>query len=381
MTVVLDSSSDGARTHALIIGVGTYRHLPSGQEPRLAKDYGLEQLTSPPISARAFADWLAKDYRNPDAPLGSIDMLLSEAVPRPYVLPGGKRFDPDPATWKNIQSSFDSWYEKCNLNEESVALFFFCGHGVMKENLALLPDDFGKRKQSPFADTIDFEGTYRGMKRCAARTQCYFIDSCRQIPYDVLNEAERLGNPLISPNVRVKRRRSALDAPIIYASANQSSAYGRRDGTKFTKALLACLAGYGAKRLAGKWVITTDRLGQSVRRQVERENRRGGPPQNCECDGVTIATPIHFLRAPPEWPVTVSLRPRKAEAEADMSLVSQRNRRVQARRTRKPGDWETHVPPDIYNVFASFKRGTYRDTQSELWANEPYVEEVMTVTA
>ena len=48
----------------------------------------MEQLTSPPISARLFASWLmSEDFRHPAKPLASVALLLSEAAPAPFVDP------------------------------------------------------------------------------------------------------------------------------------------------------------------------------------------------------------------------------------------------------------------------------------------------------
>jgi hypothetical protein len=80
------------QTHVLVIGVGHYRHLPGGDGPIVPADreYGLGQLTSLPISARAFAKWMLTNYENPVAPIGSVDLLLSERPTKSFKLPGRK---------------------------------------------------------------------------------------------------------------------------------------------------------------------------------------------------------------------------------------------------------------------------------------------------
>ena len=74
MTLVFQSPDglEGARTHVLVIGVGRYPHLKDGSGRVLENHYGLGQLTSPPLSAAAIADWfVGAPFRNPAAPLGS----------------------------------------------------------------------------------------------------------------------------------------------------------------------------------------------------------------------------------------------------------------------------------------------------------------------
>src|SRR5947199_9944041 len=79
MTLLLDKSSKPG-THAVVIGIGRYPWLVGGKaKPRFAQNDGMAQLTSPPASARAFATWLLETYENPEAPLVSLDLLLSDA--------------------------------------------------------------------------------------------------------------------------------------------------------------------------------------------------------------------------------------------------------------------------------------------------------------
>ena len=73
----------------MVVGVGRYRHLLGGDPEKLLDEpLGLEQLTSPPVSAEALADWLVQrqcdaargvGFNNPAAPLASVEMLLSPA--------------------------------------------------------------------------------------------------------------------------------------------------------------------------------------------------------------------------------------------------------------------------------------------------------------
>lgn len=68
------------QTHAIIIGVGDYPHLRNGsafRERPATSTMGLGQLTSSPISAKAFSDWMVNNFNNPNAPLGTVELLLS----------------------------------------------------------------------------------------------------------------------------------------------------------------------------------------------------------------------------------------------------------------------------------------------------------------
>ena len=75
-------TSDHARpaTHALIIGIGCYRHLVDGTDTRdaLPQQVGtLKQLTGAPRSALAFTELAIAAAGSWRAPLGSVELLLT----------------------------------------------------------------------------------------------------------------------------------------------------------------------------------------------------------------------------------------------------------------------------------------------------------------
>ena len=43
--------------------------------------------------------------------------------------------------------AFNEWYARCNAHEDNVCFFYFCGHGLHKQNTYLLPEDFALSKQ------------------------------------------------------------------------------------------------------------------------------------------------------------------------------------------------------------------------------------------
>jgi hypothetical protein len=375
VTTVWESEGREPQTHAFLVGVGAYRHLLGGSGPLLDTPMGLGQLSSPPVSARAFADWLLATFNNPDCPLGSVEMVLSPHSR--YALPDGSETDVEPATIGNIKAAFKRWFDRCETNERNIAVFYCCSHGVQKENLALLAEDFGESPLTPFDGAIDFEATYLGMAGCKAGTQCYFIDSCRQVPTDVLEYLTVDAEALVAPMVRGLHPR---DAPVLYASARDARAYGlAHQTTRFTEALLLGFGGLGSWRERGRWVITTGRLAQAVVSTVERMNREPEvPPQHCQLGGESQGTSVvHVLRGEPLVPVTVGCSPTCATADAELSLV--KDDQIEHYREPRPGDWEVSVKADKYDVHACFPAGSYRDRSGTLWALPPHTEERLEV--
>jgi hypothetical protein len=73
-------------THVLVVGVGYYKHLLDGPEPRKRVHLGLSVLESPPISAEKFTRWLlgldgGSGLNNPQAPLATVEVLISSRNP------------------------------------------------------------------------------------------------------------------------------------------------------------------------------------------------------------------------------------------------------------------------------------------------------------
>src|SRR4051812_43505621 len=113
MTLVYDAGFSGPAAHALVIAVGTYSHSP----------IALPDISSPRVSAQAFAHWMREEYTNPAKPLGSIDLLIS---PERGTTLGVIGSHVEAATMQNIGRAFDGWVERCDSDEGNIAVFYFC---------------------------------------------------------------------------------------------------------------------------------------------------------------------------------------------------------------------------------------------------------------
>ncbi|HKJ55999.1 MAG TPA: caspase family protein, partial [Nitriliruptoraceae bacterium] len=151
MTLVVDRGTNGARVHALVIGVGAYRHLNGGEGPLAAQPFGLGQLTSPPVSAAAFVDWIETTMRHPEAELGSVELLLS---PGSAMLDQGA-VEVEVPTMENTRAAFDRWLARCDSNKDNVAVLYFSGHGIERESHMALLADFGVSATRPLENAVD----------------------------------------------------------------------------------------------------------------------------------------------------------------------------------------------------------------------------------
>jgi hypothetical protein len=184
-------------THVLIVGVGEYPSLLGGDPTRSLDDpMSLKQLSSPPESAKALASWFLgrqggaspapAGFHNPGAPLVTVEMLLSPG--QTYTRPDGTPVPVEAATRANIARRFDFWSERAAAHADNVAVFYFCGHGVMGANDYLLPADFGVvSRRNPWADAIDISETARAMRRLGSGPLYFFH---RRLPAGVARCAE-----------------------------------------------------------------------------------------------------------------------------------------------------------------------------------------------
>ncbi len=255
------------QAHALVVGVNEYPHLLDGTAfARLpaAATLGLGQLTSPIQSAQEFTAWLRDTYANDVAPLGSVEVLLS---PPPVGI--------EAATMSNVKSAFDRWLHRCDQSNENLTVFYFCGHGVEAEVLALLTEDFGSSPNRLWENAIDFDGTLDGMAECKARSQCYFIDCCRDTPIEALRQLGRLSAPPLK--TVVAGYCPPREAAVYLAAPIGKQAHAPVAGVSyFTHAVLNCLGRCGARGHDGtNWVVSTDSLKTALKARMRRTRVNG----------------------------------------------------------------------------------------------------------
>jgi len=363
------ATGPGPKTHAIIIGVGHYLHLPGGGGDPVKDSMDLEQLTSPLESARAFAKWVVEELNNPRAPLGSVELLTSPPID--FTLPNGVSQQSSRATMSEIQMAFDRWYERSNSDAGNVAIFYFCGHGVMGRNLALLAEDYGVRPLAPFQTAIDLDVTWQGMGRCKAETQCFFIDSCRQATWVM---QKQLTNPAIALVSSEFGGWSDRDAPCYMATGPGGSAYGMSGGiTLFPRVLLECLK-RGARNVDGHWVVTTLRLSEAISLAMKelRENSER-PRQMGAGYAPTKGNTIHELLGPPEVPVSLCCRPEAAteHAKLEMFFSSPPGKPRYSREAPAPHRWELWALAGHYIARATFMNKKFRGGKHNFWVDPP----------
>jgi hypothetical protein len=373
MTTVLDTAAPGPGTHALVIGVGAYDHLVGGRGTLLDNPFGLKQLGSPPRSALAFAEWLLGGLANDVAPLASLEVVISARTPVTIADSGGQRVEVEPATMANIRAATERWFARADSHDDNVAVFYHCGHGLESSDLALLAQDFGAPGGDPvqlWANAYNFHRTYRGMAKCKAKGQFFFVDACRQVSADVLEFDGRDLAALIAPKLRGQN--STRNAPILYASARAARAFARTDSvSRFTSALIEALDSNGAERQQGRWQVSNATLGRGVIKRIELGNVKGVPSQDCVSDGESAGTTtIHVLADAPRVPVIVSGKtlPATAALEFRRSVSAPPDLTAAG-----PAPWRLDVQAGTYALWALDGQQLIADLTEE-WIMPPAYE-------
>jgi hypothetical protein len=381
--VVRPDAEDTPGTHALVIGVGHYRYLKNGEKEKRGLWISGDQLTSPPVSAFAFADWLltrdGEGFRHPDAPLATVELLVSTQPQLTSYRRPDLREDValDRATFENLEEAFKRWRQRLDRTAENVGLFFFSGHGFARVNLGLLLEDLGEDSDEPFVQSFDFDKTWQAMNRCAARRQYYFVDACQT----TLSHRDLLEDPW-KPLWGLQRSKHAAPRTggIFYASAPSSSAYGRKKSVSFfTKALLDGLKGQGSQEDAdGVWVVRSDMLSAAINATFDdlRESGREAPVQSPR-GSMTDAEPFHIVGDAPRVPVAVRCKPDKAHPHARLSIheggVEIKVRQPAAKR------WDLELPPRTYKLGAAFPSGRYEPSELDITVVTPRYRRNITV--
>jgi len=382
MTLILPSSTnpvpaDKPRLHALIIGVADYPHLLV-EGPRKKKQadmtFGLKQVRSPKPSALALATWFAETYNNPDVPLGSIELWASPDVTWPGAN-GMPQMVTEP-TLAAIRAATSRWFERCGEKPGNIAVFYFCGHGLMDRGFQfLLPQDYGDPDAgSQWENCIEFDGFRINMRRCGARTQLFFVDACSDRP-DALDKNPARGHVLIDGDTTAPQP-DTLVVCNAAAPGRKVDVPAETELTCFTEALLKCLNGSAAQNTdsALGWVVHTDTLLGQLSSMTCRLGDRYKVAQAPAPSGWGPPVPLHRMETP-LVPTEIDCSPH-ARDESEIKLVQAlRNPRFSARREPRP--WHGDLEAGMWQLEMNFQK--FDTVNAELDVRPPYKKEIVEI--
>lgn len=334
------------RLHALVIGVGDYHHLGLGVPHPANLLNGLAPLAITTPAARRVVRWLEAAYDNPNAQLGSIELLLS---PSEQMNRSGGSVSIEDATMANIKAAFNRWYTRCDSNEGNIAFFYFAGHGIATmSSQFLLPSDFGDPTiPNDWENCIDATGMQTGMRKCKADTQLFFLDACRDVDISALTQNNPQGEHLVNSGLGDNVTVSAA----FRAASEGRKAYGR-DGeeTYFCKALMMCLDGIAAHKSGQDWNIDTAKLASALVSVVDIMAKTENQPLTSQCD--TISPVLFHKPQQPKVLVKVDCEPDARNKEA--TIVLQQNGAQIQSPAGEGRPWMSEAAPGDVHLEATF---------------------------
>lgn len=254
-------------THVLIIGVGKYAFGRGTGAKTVGED--LRQLTSPPISARAIADWFLRSFKNQSKPLVSVSLLISEDRAKAYPLPHGGQFQPPRANLANVIDATYQWAQRLRSHRDNMAVFYFCGHGAsLGQEAALLLDDFG-HPEAELTNAIDVN-TFRGtMKNSPAIQQLYLFDCCRTKADDLYKNEDRIGTRIVSVSAGQRGHSAPPQQFVLFPTIDGEEAFGIKDqASVFSNSVIDALSFAAADDSTGAWKTNTAKLLDAVDKLV-----------------------------------------------------------------------------------------------------------------
>lgn len=358
MALVIDNGRDQVGTHVLVIGIGRYPCLLGGEAPpgeRFGFHGGMGQLSSPPHSAIAIANWFATSHRHPDKPVRTLQLLIS-GTPNTLTTPAGQLVEAEPATLENIRQAVNRWYDSGDMHNENQLVFYFCGHGISTgSEQSLLSEDFGSDRRNPFRHAVDFWGLHVGMRACRAKWQCYFLDACQTVSQTYLDEfgSKSIGDAIVAGSASSNLQKT--EQPVLLACALGAKAYGEKDKASFfAQALLAAFKGAAAKDNGyGEWEINTSQLRDGLNAFLERMVERGyGKEQVARDEKLTMPFSLHVIEGQPIVPVDIACDDPDKTEELAFECIRDGSV-VKSCQGEKKHIWEIELPPDKYDFAAT----------------------------
>ncbi len=341
MTLIIDNRDKmigQPGLHVFIGGVSLYRHLPNGGGKQATEDYGMKQLSSTALSAFKFYQWLTDPSRKLPLPIATCRVLLTPSAGEKGISPELAAFAADGCNRQNFARELREWRDDAATNKNNITLFYFAGHGIQnsKVNTVLLLDDFGDPDEGPLTKAASTGNIFQGMAppeqkasplANLARTQFYFIDSCRVLPAQLKNY-----EPTEVPKIFQVELGGGDDrhAPIFFAALPGTKAYAlQNEQTFFSKALIECLNGAAGDTsqendAAGnpKWHVSVQTLNTTLDKYFGEIANLPNTDQEFSLEGLpTGDRTIHWLDGPPIVKAKIKVNPALAINNVKLEFV------------------------------------------------------------
>jgi hypothetical protein len=365
---------DRPGTHALIVGVSSYRNLPSHASSIRDPKFGLRGVASSALSAYRVAQWLIQHADELAVPLVTLSLMIAPSDRETEVEPvlAAKAL---PCGVDDFFRAANEWRNLARDNRNSSMIFYFSGLGkeLARSEPILLFEDFGDDYGPLLRGAVSVNNLVYGLSPTdrqpqIARTQLFFIDSSRTsfenvMRYELANPTPVFDAEFLGIDDRC--------APVFYASQPGAHAYSiKGQQTLFSAALLECLSGAAAVPAPASsgeddfplWEVTVSSLIDGLdevltRRRAEKkaEYDRFNVKQEYAVGGVVRDAVIHRLAEPPVVPVQFHINTKAPAGQIRIHIMDDSDNVVW-----KYDDVVATLSPDGFETQLELSAGYYR---------------------
>jgi len=377
MTLVYQDGEPEQRkgVHALIIGVGHYRHLAGGaaENLQLSADIELSQLSSPPHSARHVATWVLNTWAgDTDMPLRSLRMLVSQRdSPASYAHPLVTKTTLAEADMDEIELETRAWAQAGEKNPENLLLFYFCGHGVATSvDHPLLAADAGKFEDNLFRHALNFSEFRAGMQHNPAQKQLFLVDACRVGSSELVENATERGLSVIARKNVIPDENPRQ--PTIKSALQGAEAFGLGENpSPFAQALPKVFTGAAWRQVPGGWVVCASTLANAIDARVREVLIPLGFREVPETEPQTPTMTLKKVSGDPMVPVEVSCSDPELMQKARFQCSSASGFQDE-RLTPSKTNWFLEVPRALYDFKVEFEDGMPQGDSKNEFVSPPY---------
>lgn len=314
---------NGPGTHVIAIGIGHYDHLPGGGQTPTRDHLNLEQLTSPPISAKSVAAWFLENFDCAECPLASVSLVLSEPKPAKFTnAKTARTFQVPTGTVEEVRSSLKAWIRRAEADQRSRIILYFSGHGLSEglQNLYLLRD-YGKDLDDPLIGALNYQNFISGLASRAPTHQFFLFDACRSIePIAALNRNGGQSVFAVDPEGRLKFKQAMRQCPIFSTEIDRRALGRPHEASLCAQAFIRAMSGACCKREGDVWYVTTERMVETLSDFQNREALKGDMKQSADANSHAKFY-LRRLAKKPTIPVFVRLDNRKLTPDVKITAI------------------------------------------------------------
>lgn len=319
------------------------------------------QIDSAECGAQHIANWFIDHFHNPERPLSSMRLLLSNEQGNVWASTKGPQ-QVEAATAVNFVTSYDEWLQTAIADPGSIQVLYFAGHGIgtMNEH-SMICADYNAVEARHMEGAIDFNNVlWTTSTKSKASNVWIFVDSCRvtDLPQVINGEYGRKVDMRTGPLGRVGGPKIST----IFATAPGGEAHGNPGQPSFFAEAIAKAFQLNAfdRRNGRHWGCFTDIAFKAISKQLERIYLREdidlatqGAPEHWNADSDTF---LHCL--PPErlpkLMVDISCKPDTDNASHTIFWKQDGEENIQA---PKGQVWRTELTPGNYYFGAIDENG------------------------